>query len=196
MVCSWELLIFLCLVNALKLIVLDRDGVINEDSDAYIKSLDEWIPIPGALEAMAQLYQAGWHIAVATNQSGLARGLFDRATLEAIHARLQQLLAQQGATIDLICYCPHGPEDHCDCRKPQPGLFRQIAQHFGRMDLQNVPVVGDSLRDLQAGIALGATPYLVKTGKGLHTLNGELPQGTRVFEDLPAVAHYLLRVAS
>lgn len=180
----------------MKLIVLDRDGVINQDSDAYVKSLAEWQPIPGALEAIARLYHAGWTVAVATNQSGLARGLFNQATLEAMHDQLQTLLQQQGAHIELICYCPHAPEDQCACRKPKPGLFQQIATHFGLPDLKNAPVVGDSLRDLQAGTALGATPYLVKTGKGEQTLHrGGLPEGTLVFDDLSAVADYLLRVS-
>lgn len=174
--------------------MLDRDGVINEDSDAYIKSLAEWIPLPGAIDAIVQLYQAGWTVTVATNQSGLARGLFDDETLAAMHQYLQSLLAAQGAKIELILHCPHGPEADCDCRKPRPGLFRQIASHFGLSDLQGVPVVGDSLRDLQAGTALGALPFLVKTGKGQTTLiKGGLPSGTQVFDDLPAVVDYLLR---
>lgn len=173
--------------------MLDRDGVINQDSDAYVKSLDEWVPIAGSLEAIARLHQAGWRVAVATNQSGLARGLFTPHTLDAIHQKLQHLLAQRGACIDLICYCPHGPQEACDCRKPQPGMFRHIAQHFGLENLQQVPVVGDSLRDLQAGMALGAIPYLVKTGKGLKTLQTPLPAGTLVFDDLAAVADHLLQ---
>lgn len=187
--------IFLYLAKPLKLIVLDRDGVINEDSDAYVKSLAEWVPIPGSLEAMARLHHAGWCLAIATNQSGLARGLFDEATLAAMHSQLQGLLSQQGAKVELILHCPHGPEAHCDCRKPRPGLFRQIAEHFGLPDLQGVPVVGDSLRDLQAGVALHAQPYLVKTGKGHHTLQGELPAGTLIFENLSAVADHLLRTS-
>lgn len=178
----------------MKLIVLDRDGVINQDSDDYVKTLEEWIPIPHALEAIARLNQAGWTVAIATNQSGLARGLFDEATLEAMHQKLQSLLAELGGHVELIRYCPHGPEDQCTCRKPKPGLFVEIAQHFKLPDLQQVPVVGDSLRDLQAGVALGASPFLVKTGKGLKTINkGGLPSDTLIFDDLSAVADYLLR---
>lgn len=178
----------------MKLIVLDRDGVINQDSDAYIKTSEEWIPIPNALEAITRLNQAGWTVAVATNQSGLARGLFDEAALTAMHQKLHQLLATLGGHIELICYCPHAPEDQCSCRKPKSGLFVEIAQHFGLPDLHSVPVVGDSLRDLQAGVALGASPFLVKTGKGLKTINqGGLPPNTLIFEDLSAVADHLLR---
>ncbi|GGJ94489.1 D-glycero-beta-D-manno-heptose 1,7-bisphosphate 7-phosphatase [Pseudomonas matsuisoli] len=177
----------------MKLLVLDRDGVINEDSDAFVKSVDEWIPIPGSLEAIARLSQAGWTIAVATNQSGLARGLFDANTLSDMHFKMQQLVMEQDGRIDLIVHCPHGPDSHCDCRKPKAGLFRTIAKHFRLADLDGVPVVGDSLRDLQAGMQLGGVPFLVKTGKGLRTLEKPLPEGTRVFDDLAAVADHLLQ---
>ena len=113
----------------MKLLILDRDGVINEDSDAYIKSLAEWIPIPGAIAAIARLSQAGWTVAGATNQSGLARGYYDDATLESMHARLRQLVAEQGGEVGLIVHCPHGPDDGCSCRKPEPGMLEQIAAH-------------------------------------------------------------------
>lgn len=176
----------------MKLIILDRDGVINQDSDDYVKSLEEWIPIPGSIEAIARLSRAGWSVAVATNQSGLARGYFDASTLDAMHQRLRQLVAEQGGEIALIEHCPHGPEDGCDCRKPLPGLFRRIAEHFGLGDLSGVPTVGDSTRDLEAGVALGATPLLVKTGKGLLSLQKPLPAGTQIFDDLAAVADHLL----
>ena len=176
----------------MKLIILDRDGVINQDSDDYVKSLAEWIPIPGAIEAIARLCRSGWTVAVATNQSGLARGYFSPATLDAMHAELQRLLAEQGGRIELIEHCPHGPEDACDCRKPAAGMFRRIAAHYRLADLHGVPVVGDSLRDLQAGLVLGGAPYLVKTGKGLRTLEQPLPPGTQVFADLAAVADHLL----
>ena len=175
----------------MQLIILDRDGVINQDSDAYIKSLEEWQPLPGAIDAIARLSRAGWTIAIATNQSGLARGYFSRATLDAMHARLQQLVAEQSGTVDLIRYCPHGPADGCDCRKPKAGLFQQIAAHFA-CDLHAVPTVGDSLRDLQAGVSQGCTPYLVLTGKGQKTSAQPLPEGTQVFADLAAVADHLL----
>lgn len=178
-------------VGMRKLIILDRDGVINEDSDAYVKSLAEWLPIPGSIEAMARLSQGGWLIAVATNQSGLARGYFDQATLQAMHDRLQQLVAEQGGRVDLIRFCPHGPDDYCACRKPRTGLFLEIAEHFD-MSLTGVPVVGDSLRDLEAGVAVGCAPFLVRTGKGAQTELKPLPEGTHVFDNLAAVADFLL----
>ncbi|MGK9066409.1 D-glycero-beta-D-manno-heptose 1,7-bisphosphate 7-phosphatase [Stutzerimonas chloritidismutans] len=176
----------------MKLIVLDRDGVINVDSDAYVKSVDEWVPIAGSIQAIARLCQAGWTVAVATNQSGLARGLFDAATLDDMHFKLQQMVMEEGGRIELIVHCPHGPDDGCDCRKPLPGLFQKISEHFHLADLNGVPVVGDSHRDLHAGMRLGGEPYLVRTGKGMRTLEGTLPQGTQVFDDLAAVADHLL----
>jgi len=184
--------IFPHLAKPLKLIVLDRDGVINEDSDDYVKTLEEWIPIPGSLQAIARLNRAGWTVAVATNQSGLARGMFTPSTLADMHFKMQQLVMEQGGRIDLIVHCPHGPDDGCQCRKPKPGMFRTIAEHFGLADLKGVPVVGDSHRDLHAGLLLGGKPYLVKTGKGLRTLEGALPSGTKVFDDLAAVVDHLL----
>lgn len=175
----------------MKLIILDRDGVINEDSDAFVKSVAEWHPLPGSIEAIARLSKAGWTVAVATNQSGLARGYFSAQTLEAMHQRLRELVAAQGGQVDLIRHCPHGPDDGCDCRKPLAGLFQQIAEHYA-ITLNGVPTVGDSLRDLQAGAAVGCQPYLVRTGKGRTTEGKSLPAGTRVFDDLAAVASYLL----
>lgn len=172
----------------MKLIILDRDGVINEDSDAFIKSPEEWIPIPGSLEAITQLSKAGFTVAVASNQSGLARGLFDQATLEAMHEKFKKLLAEKGGEVATIKYCPHAPDDGCDCRKPKPGLLHQIASELNT-DLKTVPVVGDSSRDLQAAEAAGAQPVLVRTGKGEATLSaGSLPEGTKVFPDLAAAA--------
>lgn len=151
------------------LIILDRDGVINEDSDNYIKSPDEWIPIPGSLEAMARLTQAGYRIAVCTNQSGIFRGYYDIPTLDAMHDKMRSLLQPMGGKVDVIYYCPHGPDDGCDCRKPLPGMFYRVAEHF-RVELDGVPAVGDSLRDLQAAQSAGAMPVLVRTGKGPRTL--------------------------
>ena len=151
------------------LVILDRDGVINQDSDDFIKSADEFVPISGSLEAIARLNKAGFRVAIATNQSGIARGLFDLATLESIHDKLQQQLAAVGGHIDGIFFCPHGPEEGCDCRKPLPGLLAQIAENFST-DLVGVPVIGDSLRDLQSAIAVGAKPILVHTGKGERTI--------------------------
>ena len=154
----------------MKLIILDRDGVINKDSDNFIKTVDEFIPLPGSLEAIARLNKAGYTIAVATNQSGIARGYFDESVLHAMHEKLASLLEELGGQIEHIAYCPHGPEDHCDCRKPKTGLLLQIKQHFNT-ELDNVIVVGDSLRDLQSAQTVGANPILVKTGKGQRTLD-------------------------
>ncbi|WP_259758304.1 D-glycero-beta-D-manno-heptose 1,7-bisphosphate 7-phosphatase [Pseudomonas sp. GCEP-101] len=175
----------------MKLLILDRDGVINQDSDAYIKTLDEWIPIPGAIAAIARLSKAGWTVAVATNQSGIARGYYDLATLESMHTRLRELVAEQGGELGVVVYCPHGPDEGCDCRKPKPGMLRQIAQHYG-VDLRGVWFVGDSRGDLDAALAVDCQPVLVKTGKGERTLTKPLPDGTRVFDDLAAVADHLL----
>lgn len=176
----------------MKLIILDRDGVINEDSDSYIKSPEEWIPIPGSLEAIASLKLAGWMVAVATNQSGLARGFFDQTTLEAIHTKMHRALLEYNTRIDYLVWCPHGPYDVCDCRKPKPGLYRQISDYF-KAKLTGVPVVGDSSRDLIAAASVGARPILVRTGKGNKTLsNGQLPQGSSVYADLNEVAQSLL----
>jgi len=175
-----------------KLVILDRDGVINLDSDAFIKSPDEWIAIPGSLEAIARLNQAGYRIAVATNQSGIGRGLFDMAALNAMHTKMHRQLAAVGGRIDAVFFCPHTSQDHCECRKPQPGMLKMIAERF-EIDPRDTPVVGDSLRDLQAGAALGFPEHLVRTGKGEKTLAaGGLPERTRVHADLLAFALDLL----
>lgn len=174
----------------MKLLILDRDGVINQDSDAYIKSVEEWIPIPGAIAAIAQLSRAGWTVAVATNQSGLARGYYDLTTLEAMHARLRALVAEQGGEVGLILHCPHGPDNDCDCRKPKPGMLREIARHYGA-NLADSWFVGDSVSDLQAAVAAGCQPVLVETGKGPRTLRQPLPDGTLIFADLAAIAREL-----
>ncbi len=175
----------------MKLLILDRDGVINQDSDAYIKSLDEWIPIPSAISAIARLSKVGWTVAVATNQSGIARGYYDLATLESMHQRLRELVAEQGGELGLVVYCPHGPDEGCDCRKPKPGMLLQIAQHYG-VELRGIWFVGDSRGDLDAALAVDCQPVLVKTGKGERTLAKPLPEGTLVFDDLAAVADQLL----
>jgi D-glycero-D-manno-heptose 1,7-bisphosphate phosphatase len=167
-----------------KLIVLDRDGVINYDSDQFIKSPDEWRPIPGSLEAMARLNHAGFRVIVATNQSGLGRRLFDMATLIAIHDKMYKMLAQLGGRIDALFYCPHTADSGCDCRKPKPGMLIEIGQRFG-VDLTGIPCVGDGERDLQAAAAVGAQPILVLTGKGEKTLrSGNFPPNTAIFPDL------------
>ena len=175
----------------MKLLILDRDGVINQDSDDYIKSLAEWIPIPSAIAAIARLSKAGWTVAVATNQSGISRGYYDLATLESMHARLRELVAEQGGELGLVVYCPHGPDEGCDCRKPKPGMLLQIAQHYGA-ELHGIWFVGDSRGDLDAALAVDCQPVLVKTGKGERTLTSPLPEGTLVFDDLAAVADQLL----
>lgn len=181
----------------MKLVILDRDGTINQDRDDYVKSADEWIPVPGALEAIARLNHAGWHTVVATNQSGLARGLFDMAGLNAIHARMNRELAAVGGRIDAVFFCPHGPDHGCGCRKPLPGLFEMIGERYG-VDLSESHAVGDSLRDLQAGAAAGCATHLVRTGKGARLDAKELDElcvqmpGARVHDDLAAFAHALV----
>ncbi|MGM0564734.1 MAG: D-glycero-beta-D-manno-heptose 1,7-bisphosphate 7-phosphatase [Pseudomonadota bacterium] len=180
-------------MSAQKWIVLDRDGVINEDSDEYVKSAEEWIPIPGSLEAIARLKRAGYGIAVATNQSGLGRGLFYFDAFEAMCEKMDVLLDQVGGWVDGIFLCPHAPEDSCDCRKPKPGLYHQIIEAFELDSLEGVVTVGDSLRDLQAGRAVGCRPVLVKTGKGERTLErGEGLEGVAVYDDLASVVDALL----
>lgn len=176
----------------IKLVILDRDGVINYDSDAFIKSPDEWRPIPGSLEAIARLNQADYIIVVASNQSGITRGLLDMSMLNAINQKMHSAAQAVGATINAFFFCPHATHDNCDCRKPKPGMLYEIAQRY-KMSLKGIPTVGDSLRDLQAGFATGCTPYLVLTGKGQKTLEtGGLPPGTLIFPNLAAVADHLL----
>lgn len=175
----------------MKLIVLDRDGVVNADSDAFIKSVAEWRPIPGSLEAIARLSRAGYRVVVFTNQSGLARGLFDAATLDAIHAHMRAAVADAGGALAGIYFCPHGPEDGCACRKPKPGMLRSIEADFG-VALRGRPIVGDALRDLQAAQAVGGRAILVLTGKGAATAAKPLPEGVTVLPDLAAVADLLL----
>ena len=180
-----------------KLVILDRDGVINEDRDDYVKSVDEWIPLPGSLEAIALLNQAGYQIALATNQTGLSRGYFTIIDLHALHSKMEALLKPLGGHIDGIFFCPHQDSHQCDCRKPAPGMMKEIALRYKRLDstkpLTGVPIVGDSLRDLQAGVALGASPHLVLTGKGEKTLaKGGLPEDTQIHADLLAFASTLL----
>jgi D-glycero-D-manno-heptose 1,7-bisphosphate phosphatase len=168
----------------MKLVILDRDGVINVDSAEFIKSPDEWRPIPGSLEAIARLTQGGYHVVVATNQSGIGRGLLDMATLSAIHDKMHKALAHAGGRVDAVFYCPHAQDADCDCRKPKPGLLEDIARRFNT-DLAGVPCIGDSLRDLQAAAQVGALPILVLTGKGQVTkANGGLPDHTKIFADL------------
>lgn len=176
-----------------KLIILDRDGVINHDSAEFIKSPAEWIPITGSMEAIAQLNQAGYTVVVATNQSGISRKLFDMETLNAIHEKMHSTAQLVGATIDAVFFCPHAADFNCDCRKPKPGMIREIAHRYD-IELKGVPVVGDSLRDLQAGFILGCAPHLVLTGKGENTLAaGGLPPGSIVHKNLAAMVSDFLK---
>ena len=168
----------------MKLVILDRDGVINEDRDDFVKSSMEWVPLPRSIEAIANLTQAGWRVVVATNQSGLGRGLFDMHALNAMHEKMHRLVNQAGGRIDAVVFCPHTAADRCNCRKPAPGMVLDIADRFN-IRTQGIPMVGDSLRDLQAVAAVGGRPILVKTGKGEKTLaQGGLPEGTLVFDSL------------
>ena len=181
-------------VGAKGLLILDRDGVINQDSASFVKSAEEWLPLPGSIAAIARLSRAGYTVAVASNQSGLARGLFDRNALRAMHRKLRRLVSDEGGRIDRIVVCPHGPDDGCRCRKPKPGLLMRLARHYG-VSLVGVPVIGDSLRDLQAAAAAGATPILVRTGNGKKTLMN-LPvalRDVRIYDDLAAFATAALR---
>ena len=178
--------------RAVKLIVLDRDGTINHDSDQFIKSPDEWRPIPGSLEAIARLNHAGYRVVVATNQSGIGRGLFDMDTLNAIHEKMHRSLAQVGGRIDAVFYCPHTADAGCDCRKPKPGLLQEAGKRF-HLGMTGVPVIGDGLRDLQAAALVGGQPILVLTGKGEKTLRaGNFPSNTVIFPDLAFAASALL----
>ncbi len=176
-----------------RLVILDRDGVINEDSSDFVKSVEEWIPIPGSIEAIAALSAGGYTVAVASNQSGIARGLFDIKALDEMHRKLSDLVVAAGGRVECVAVCPHGPHDGCECRKPKPGLLLQIGEHLA-FDLDGVPVIGDSLRDLEAAVAAGAKPILVRTGNG-GEVEARLPsmlESVPVFDDLAAAASNLL----
>ena len=182
----------------MKLIILDRDGVINQDSDDYIKSPEEWIPIPGSLDAIARLNHAGFMVAIASNQSGIARGYFNLETLAAMNVKMNDMLSTLGGRIDAMLYCPHGPRDGCDCRKPKPGMLTEIGNRF-QVSLNNVLFVGDNINDVVAAQAAGAQPVIVKTGKGEQTASmvksngyGDIP----VYENLGEVVNTLLEVSN
>lgn len=184
----------------MKLAILDRDGTINQDNSDFVKSPDEWVALPGALEAIARLNHAGWHVVVASNQSGLGRGLFDVTTLNAIHAKMHKALAAVGGRVDAVFYCPHAEEEGCHCRKPRPGLFEQIGERYG-IELKSALVAGDRLRDLQAGVACGCEPHFLLTGKGAQfrasvargePLPATFPPGTLVHADLGALADFVI----
>ncbi|MFO1315215.1 MAG: D-glycero-beta-D-manno-heptose 1,7-bisphosphate 7-phosphatase [Burkholderiales bacterium] len=178
--------------RAVRLIILDRDGVINYDSEHFIKSPDEWRAVPGSLEAIARLNHAGYRVVVATNQSGIGRGLFDMAMLNAIHEKMHRALAHAGARVDAIFFCPHTADAKCECRKPRPGMLVEIGKRFN-VELTGVPCIGDSLRDLVSADAVGAQPMLVLTGKGEKTLrDGNFPKNTVIFPDLAFAVSALL----
>lgn len=181
----------------MKLVILDRDGTINHERDDYIKSAEEWVPLPGAIEAIARLNHAGWHVVVATNQSGIGRGLFDMAAMNAMHAKMHQMLARHGGRVDAVFFCPHTPEDLCTCRKPQPGLFKMIGERFN-VSLDEVPMVGDLPRDVLAAQSVGCEPHLVRTGQAaamtdveLVDLRRQVPDLT-IHPDLSAFADFLI----
>lgn len=185
-------------MHPLKLVILGRDGVLNEYRDDHVKAPDEWHSVPGALEAVARLNHAGWHAVVATNQAGIGRGMIDMASVNAVHAHMNGLLMALGGRIDAVFFCPHTPEEHCDCRKPLPGMLLDIGRRYG-VDLATVPVVSDMLRDLQAAAAAGCPPHLVLTGRAagldeatLARMVEQVP-ATRVHRDLPAFANWLLK---
>jgi D-glycero-D-manno-heptose 1,7-bisphosphate phosphatase len=176
------------------LIILDRDGVINRDSEFFVKSAAEWIPLPGSIAAIAKLSRAGFTVTIASNQSGLARALFDRGALLAMHRKLRKLVAAEGGMVARIVVCPHGPDDGCACRKPRPGLLLRLARHYDT-DLTGVPVVGDSLRDIQAALAVGGRPILVRTGNGANT-ESAFPADygkIEIFDDLAAATSALIQ---
>jgi len=176
----------------MKLVILDRDGVINVDSEHFIKNPSEWQAIPGSLEAIARLNHEGYRVVIASNQSGVGRGLFDMDALNAINDKMYRALSQVGGRVDALFYCPHAADSNCDCRKPKPGMFIDIGQRFN-VDLSGVPAIGDALRDLQAAHAVGAQPMLVLTGKGKNTeAAGGLPENTLVFPDLAEAVRHII----
>ncbi|MBQ0933012.1 D-glycero-beta-D-manno-heptose 1,7-bisphosphate 7-phosphatase [Ideonella sp. 4Y16] len=184
-------------MQAPKLIIIGRDGILNRFRDDHVKDPAEFEPLPGALQAVARLNHAGWHVVVATNQAGIGRGMIDMAAVNAVHRHMMKLLAAQGGRLDAIFFCPHAPEDDCACRKPLPGMMREIGERYG-VDLATVPMVADTLRDLQAAQAAGCRPHLVRTGRAALVHEAELAQwqqtvpGTVVHADLAALAEHLL----
>ncbi|WKB55130.1 D-glycero-beta-D-manno-heptose 1,7-bisphosphate 7-phosphatase [Eleftheria terrae] len=184
----------------MKLVVLGRDGIINRFREEHVASPSEWEPLPGALEAVARLNHAGWQVVLATNQPGLGTGLLDMASLNAVHRHMNELLARHGARVDAIFICPHTAADRCDCRKPAPGLLLKIGERFG-VNLDQVAVAGDTVRDLQAAHAAGCEPHLVRTGRSAllsaeeaESLAAQVP-GSRVHADLAAFAEHLVQRA-
>jgi D-glycero-D-manno-heptose 1,7-bisphosphate phosphatase len=184
-------------MQAPKLVILGRDGILNRFREDHVKAPAEWEPLPGSLEAVARLNHAGWHVVVATNQAGIGRGLLDMASVNAVHLHMMKLLATQGARLDAVFFCPHAAEDQCDCRKPLPGMMRDIALRYGT-DLKAVPMVADTLRDLEAARAAGCPPHLVRSGRASLVTDAEIAQwvsavpGTQVHDDLAAFARHLV----
>jgi D-glycero-D-manno-heptose 1,7-bisphosphate phosphatase len=181
-----------------RLVILGRDGILNVYREDHVKAPDEWEPIPNALEAVARLNHAGWHTVIATNQAGIGRGMIDMASINAVHQRMMQRLHEVGGRLDAVFFCPHTPEDNCECRKPKPGLMKQIAQRYG-IEPRTVPMVADTLRDLQAAQAAGCQPHLVLSGRAAHVDEAQLQQmlvavpQTQVHTSLAAFAEHLLR---
>lgn len=181
----------------MKLIILGRDGILNVYRDDHVKSPAEWVPVPGALEAVSRLNHAGWHAVVATNQAGIGRGMIDMASVNLVHAHMNKLMQAQGARLDAVFFCPHTPEDQCECRKPLPGMMLEIGERYG-IDLTQVPMAADTLRDLQAAHAAGCEPHLVRTGRAAHLDDAALElwcrqvPGVRVHADLAALAEHLI----
>ena len=184
-------------MHAIKLVILGRDGILNEYRDDHVKSPQEWVTVPGAMEAVSRLNHAGWHTVVATNQAGIGSGMIDMASINAVHAEMHRRLMAQGARVDAVFFCPHTPGDRCDCRKPQPGMMREIARRYG-VDLEDVPMVGETLRDLQAAQAAGCRPHLVRTGRAARLTDDEVAAmlaqvpGAQAHSDLGAFAEHLL----
>jgi D-glycero-D-manno-heptose 1,7-bisphosphate phosphatase len=187
-------------MHSTRLVILGRDGVLNEYRERHVTTPDEWVPIPGALEAVSRLQHAGWHVVVATNQAGVGRGMIDMAAVNAVHARMNQRLLAEGGRLDAVFFCPHTPEDHCDCRKPKPGMMLSIGRRYG-VELAQVPMVGDTARDLLAARAAGCEPHLLQTGRAALLDAAALAQlvqsvpGTTVHADLPAFVEHLLQRA-
>jgi D-glycero-D-manno-heptose 1,7-bisphosphate phosphatase len=182
-----------------RLVIIGRDGILNRFREDHVKEPSEWEPLPGALEAVAKLNHAGWHVVVATNQAGIGRGMIDMQSVNAVHLHMMKMLAAKGGRLDAVFFCPHARDDHCDCRKPLPGMMHDIAHRYGA-DLKNVPMVADTLRDLEAARAAGCPPHLVKTGRASLVTEAELAQwmaavpDTVVHDDLAAFASHLLQM--
>jgi len=183
-----------------KLVITGRDGILNVFRPEHVKSPEEWEPLPGALEAVARLNHAGWHVVVATNQSGIGRGMIDMTSVNAIHQQMMRLLSEKGGRIDAVFFCPHAATEQCECRKPLPGLMRDIGDRYG-VELSEVPMVCDTLRDLQAARAAGCAPHLVRTGRAKAADEATVQQwlaevpGTAVHDDLAAFAAHLTGAA-